>query len=95
VNASGSPTSAIGSSGVRPGPSLRGMEIWPSVNGVSHDMFMKRSAHASLVFSSTLEMQSLILAGVCGAAIQSVEIRPSEGSSESNEVFDGVSYLSV
>ena len=55
-------TMAIGLFGLRPGPSVRRIEMWPSFNGVlvSHDVFAKRSAcQASAGFPSTLEMHRL------------------------------------
>ena len=85
---------AIGSFGLRPGPSLGRIEMWPSLNGVSHDVSAKRSAwpgKANARFLSTLEMHRLIEAGLCGGAIESTRMRPRDGSSGSNATFDGIS----
>ena len=84
---------AIGSFGLRPGPSAQRIEMWPSFNGVSHDVSAKRSACASDGFLSTLEIHRLIEMGLCGGAIESARIRPlaSEGSSGSVATFDGIS----
>ena len=72
---------AIGSFGLRPGPSVRRNEIWLSFNGESQDVSGKRSAcQASAGFPSTLEMHSLIDMGLCGGAIESAGIRPMDGS---------------
>ena len=85
---------AIGSSGLRPGPSVRKIEIWPSCNGESDDVSAKRSAcQASSGFPSTLEMNRLMEVGLCGGAIESAWIRPRDGSSGSNATFDGISEL--
>ena len=72
---------AIGSFGLRPGPSVRRIEIWPSVNGASHVVSAKRSELAIPGFLSTLEMHSLIDVGLCGGAIESARMRPMDGSS--------------
>ena len=83
---------AIGSFGLRPGPSVRRIEMWPSFNGVSHDVSAKRSAcQASAGFLSTLEIHRLIDIGLCGGATKSARIRPMEGSSGSMATFDGIS----
>ena len=72
---------AIGSFGLRPGPSVRRIEMWPSVSGVSHDVSEKRSALTSAGILSTLEMHRFMEVGLCGGAIQSARIRPRDGSS--------------
>ena len=56
-------TMAIGSFGLRPGPSVRRIAIWPSFNGVSHDMSAKRLAWSNEVLS-TLETHRLMEVGV-------------------------------
>ena len=86
---------AIGSFGLRPGLSVPRIEMWPSFNGVSHDMSAKTSARASAGVLSTLEMHRLMVAALCGGATESARIRPREGSSGSTATFDGISYLSV
>ena len=83
-------TMAIGSFGLRPGPSVRRIAIWPSFNGVSHDMSAKRLAWSNEVLS-TLETHRLMEVGVCGGATESARIRPREGSSGSKDTFDGIS----
>ena len=55
--------------------------MWPSFNGVSHDMSAKRLAWAIAGVLSTLEMLRLMEAGVCGGGIESARIRPREGFS--------------
>ena len=47
-------------SGLRPGLSVRRIEMWPSLNGVSHDRSAKRLAKASAGFFSNLEMHRLM-----------------------------------
>ena len=84
---------AIGSSGLRPGSSVRRSEIWPSLNGASDDVFAKRLAKANAGFPSTLEMHRLMEVGLCGGATESTRIRPREGSSTSKATFDGISRL--
>ena len=73
------------------------MAFFKWLNGVSaHDASGKRSAcpgQASAGFLSTLEMHRLIVAGLCGGAIESAHIRPREGSFGSNATFDGISLL--
>ena len=83
---------AIGSFGLRPGPSEGRIETWPPFNGVSHDVSAKRSAfQRNAGFPSTFEMHRLMEAGVCGGAIESARIRPRDGSSGSKATFDGIS----
>ena len=82
---------AIGLLGLRPGPSVLKIEMWPSSNGVSHDMSAKRSASASAGVLSTLEIHRLIEAGLCGGVTESARIRPRQGSSGSIATFDGIS----
>ena len=84
---------AIGSFGVSPGQSVRRIEIWPSVNGVLHNMFAKRSACANWVLS-TLEIRRMMEAGLCGGVTESARIRPREGSSGSIATSDGISQPS-
>ena len=88
---------AIGSFGLKPGPSVRRNEIWPSFNGASHDVSAKRSTRPweSTGFLSTLKMHRLMEVGLCGGVIQSAQIQPREGSSGSMATFDGISYLSA
>ena len=50
---------AIGSFRLRPGPSVRRIEMWPS-NGVLHDTSAKRSAWTSAGVLFTLEMHRLM-----------------------------------
>ena len=82
---------AIGSFGLRPGPSVRRFEMWPSFNGVSHDKSAKRSERASFGFLSTLEMHRLMEAGLCGGGTESARIRPREGFPGSMATLDGIS----
>ena len=85
---------AIGSFGVNPGPSVPRSAMWPSFNGVSDDVSVKRSAFQEIAgFPSTLEMHRLMEVGLCGGVIESALIRPREGSSESKATFDGNSLL--
>ena len=87
---------AIGSSGVRPGPSVGRIETWPPLNGVSHDVSAKRSAfQRNSGFPSTLEMHRLMEAELCGGVIESARIRPRDGSSGSKATFDGISQSSA
>ena len=81
---------AIGSFGLRPGPSVRRIEMWPSFNGVSHDVSANRSALASAGVFSTLEMHRLMEVGLCGGATESARIRPRHGSSGLMATFDGI-----
>ena len=68
--------------------------MWPSSNGVLHNMSAKSSAWASSGFLSTLEMHRLMEAALCGGGTESARIRPREGSSGSMATFDGISELS-
>ena len=82
---------AIGSFGLKPGPSVRTVEMCPSLNRVSPDVSTKRSEYqTSAGFPSTLEMHRLMEAALCGGATESARIRPREGSFGSKATFDGV-----
>ena len=81
---------AIGSFGLRPGPSR--IEMWLSFNGVLHDVSAKKSAcqeNAGLL--STLEMHCLKEVRLRGGATQSTRIRPRDGASVPMATFDGIS----
>ena len=83
---------AIGSFGLKPRPSLRRIEMCPSLNGMSHDVSAKRSAYqASAGFPSTLEMHRLMEVGLWGGATESTRIRPREGSPGLMATFDAIS----
>ena len=86
---------AIGSFGLRPGPSVRRIGTWPSVNGVSHDESAKRSKLTSSGYLSTLEMHRFMEVGLWGGAIESAAIRPMDGLFESLATFDGTSESSA
>ena len=85
----------IGSFGLRPGPSVRRIDMWPSFSGLSHVVSAKRSELTNAGSPSTLEMRRLIEVGVCGGAIESPRIRPMDGSSGSIATFDGISESST
>ena len=82
---------AIGSFGLKPGPSLRRIEMCSSFNGVSHDLSTKRSVWTSAGFPSALEMHRLIEVGLWGGTTESAWIQPREGTSRSMATFDGTS----
>ena len=65
--------------------------MWPYFNGVLEDKFAKRSAWTSSRVLSILEMHRLIVTGLWGGATESARIRPSDGSSGSGAIFDGMS----
>ena len=87
-------TMASGLFGLRPGPSVRRIEMWPSFNGISHNMSSKTLAWSNEV-PSTLEIHRLMEVGLCGGAIESARMRPREGSSGSMATFDGNSEPSA
>ena len=73
---------------------MQRIEMSPSFNGVSDDVFAKKSVcncQASPGFSSTLKMHRLMEVRVCGGVTESTRIRPREGSSGSKATFDGIS----
>ena len=86
---------AIGTFGLRPGPSVRSIAIWPSVNGESHDGSAKRSKLTSAGFLSTLEMHRFMEVGLWGGAIESAAMRPMDGLFRSIATFDGISESSA